>query len=259
MASDDNKVLKGFTFFRSYYEAALELPDKQRLAFYDAVIAYGLNGEESELTGLEKAMFSLTKPNLDASRSKSRFKPEPNENQMSHDSETKQNPNSNQTAPKRYPNSNQTEPKLVPVASEDKDKDIGLKIYDDDDDTRAREGPIDPFYDTVPKTPEEAAARRVLLEFTLCGLPPPNQHTADDIDDMVILPEFGVTPESRADLIIRAMRSIGEAPKDKKSWGNVKGLIRYWQKNGEGGAKDASGGRDIGELARKYNMSGDIV
>ena len=66
--SDEER--KAFTFFRSYYSAAVELPDKQRLAFYDAIIHYGISGEEIELKGLAKAMFALVKPNLDKSQAK---------------------------------------------------------------------------------------------------------------------------------------------------------------------------------------------
>jgi len=119
--------------------------------------------------------------------------------------------------------------------------------------------PIDPMTDTIPGTPEEAAVRRVLLEFIPCGLPPPNQYIADDIDGMVIMPEYGHTPDSRADLIIRAMRSIGEAAKDKKSWGNVKGLIRHWQKNGERGADNADSRENLIKRAAKYGLADNVV
>jgi hypothetical protein len=111
--SDEIKRLQGFTFFRSYYEAAIELPEKHRLAFYDAVVAYGLNGEEPTLTGLANAMFRLARPNLDTSRSKSRHKDEPEENQTATKAETKQQPerkpNSNQSGTNEPPNAIQTE------------------------------------------------------------------------------------------------------------------------------------------------------
>ena len=64
--------LNGFTFYRSYYEAASELPDDLRLEFYDAVLKYGLDGVEKEHSGMAKAMFSLVKPNLESSRNKSK-------------------------------------------------------------------------------------------------------------------------------------------------------------------------------------------
>lgn len=59
-----------FTFFRSYWEALSELPDKDRLALYDAIAAYALNDTEPTLTKTQFAFFCLIKPNLDASRKK---------------------------------------------------------------------------------------------------------------------------------------------------------------------------------------------
>lgn len=60
-----------FTFFRSFYEAALLLHDKEQQAdFFLSLCAYALNGEEPELTGASAALFLLAKPNLDASKRK---------------------------------------------------------------------------------------------------------------------------------------------------------------------------------------------
>jgi hypothetical protein len=63
--------LKNFNFFRSYYEAACELPDDQRLAFYDAILQYVFSGEIPELSGAVKALFLLIKPTLDKSKARS--------------------------------------------------------------------------------------------------------------------------------------------------------------------------------------------
>ena len=123
----------------------------------------------------------------------------------------------------------------------------------------ADDGEIDPLSDVAMKTPEDAAVRRVLLEFMPCGLPEPNQYIASDIEDMVILPEYGLTPDLRADLIIRAMKAVGEGTRERKSWGNVKGMIRRWQKYGERGADGAITKRDELERARRYGMEGDLV
>jgi len=40
------KELVSFNFFRSYYDVAKELSDRQRLALYDAIIKFALNGDE---------------------------------------------------------------------------------------------------------------------------------------------------------------------------------------------------------------------
>ena len=53
-------------FYRSFYEALKDLPYKNKARIYDAVFAYGLDGVELELNGVEKAVFALIKPQIDA-------------------------------------------------------------------------------------------------------------------------------------------------------------------------------------------------
>ncbi|MDR2044875.1 MAG: DUF6291 domain-containing protein [Clostridium sp.] len=60
----DDQQLKSFSFFRSYYEAGRELEDKERLAFYDAIIKHCFDGLEPSVNGTVKAMFLLCKPNI---------------------------------------------------------------------------------------------------------------------------------------------------------------------------------------------------
>ena len=60
----------GFSFLRSYYEAAQELPAEEQAAFFMAVCQYALDGEEPEITGVAAALFKLAKPNIDASNKK---------------------------------------------------------------------------------------------------------------------------------------------------------------------------------------------
>lgn len=60
-----------FKFFRSFYDAACQIKDKEtRCDFYDSICAYALYGEETEASGIAKALFMLVKPNLDASAKK---------------------------------------------------------------------------------------------------------------------------------------------------------------------------------------------
>jgi len=59
-----------FTFYRSYYEALLDLPKRDREPVMMAVIAYALDGVEPNLTGVQSAVFSLIKPTLSNGRSK---------------------------------------------------------------------------------------------------------------------------------------------------------------------------------------------
>jgi len=64
----------GFTFYRSYYEAAQGLPDKQRLALYDSMLAYMMEDLKPNLSGASNAMFVLMKPTLDKSKTRSRVR-----------------------------------------------------------------------------------------------------------------------------------------------------------------------------------------
>ncbi|MEA4901887.1 DUF6291 domain-containing protein [Desulfitobacterium sp.] len=116
--ADDEK--RAFTFFRSYYEAAKELTDKQRLAFYDAIIQYGIDSEEMALSGVAKAMFALVKPTLDKSQARAAA--------GSKGGKSKGEANDEQTPSKPQAKPEQTASDI----SEDKDKDLGLRITDVD-------------------------------------------------------------------------------------------------------------------------------
>lgn len=61
-----------FKFFRSYYEAALQIEDMALQAEYlIAVCGYALDDKEPDIQGVPKAMFTLARPNIDASKKKS--------------------------------------------------------------------------------------------------------------------------------------------------------------------------------------------
>ena len=59
---------KAFSFYRSYYEAAKDLPSKEDQAdFLMAICSYIFDGVDPEIQGVASAMFKLAKPNLDTS------------------------------------------------------------------------------------------------------------------------------------------------------------------------------------------------
>lgn len=60
----------GIVFLPSYHDAIRELPDAERLNAYDAIIQYGLHGEQIEMQPVVKALFALIKPNIDASKAR---------------------------------------------------------------------------------------------------------------------------------------------------------------------------------------------
>ena len=55
-----------YVFYRSFYEAMEDLPDKEQLDIYRAITQYALEGKEPEISSYTKAIFKLIKPQLDA-------------------------------------------------------------------------------------------------------------------------------------------------------------------------------------------------
>ena len=151
--ADDRKA---FTFFRSYYEAASQLPKTQRLSYYDAVVKYALDGEEPLLTGVAKAMFILSKPNLDTSISKAQAGAKGGKSRSENYCE--------EMHAGRKQNSSTSEANLKQTPS-DKDKDIGERIQDKDKDTvipakTPADVPFEKFWKAYPKKVGKGAASR---------------------------------------------------------------------------------------------------
>lgn len=62
---------KQFTFYRSFWNACMALPKKDRLAFLTAVCTYAFEeADEVDLTGGAGAAFAIVRPILDSSRKK---------------------------------------------------------------------------------------------------------------------------------------------------------------------------------------------
>ena len=56
-----------FVFYKSFYEAAAELDDADRIAFYDALATYALADEEPEIeSAVVRALFKMARPQIDA-------------------------------------------------------------------------------------------------------------------------------------------------------------------------------------------------
>ena len=105
-----------FIFYASFFEALRELPDKSRLKIYDAICEYALRGNEIELKGIEKAVFSLVKPQLLAN--KKRYENGLKGGRGKKQTETEEEPNGSQNKTKVKPNRNQTESKPKPNENE---------------------------------------------------------------------------------------------------------------------------------------------
>ena len=103
-----------FIFYRSFMEALEDLSDKQYAKVFRAITKFAFNGEETALTGVEKVIFSLIKPQLIANQKryengcKGGRKPSediPKENQ----NKTESKPKLNQTQSTLKPNENDNE------------------------------------------------------------------------------------------------------------------------------------------------------
>lgn len=94
-------------FYRSFYEAIDGLQPDIQAKLYSAIFEYSLNFNEVELQGVEKTIFTLIKPQLDANNQRflngvngGRKKSEENQN------ETKKKPKRNQSKTKTKANNN---------------------------------------------------------------------------------------------------------------------------------------------------------
>ena len=101
-----------FIFYRSFYEAAQDLEDADRLKFYDAVLEYALNGSET-LTerSSARAVFKSVRPQIDVNNQryengKKGGAPRGNQNAKKQPKTTKKQPKHNQNTTKKQPNVN---------------------------------------------------------------------------------------------------------------------------------------------------------
>lgn len=62
----DSMGRKYFPFYESFLDGAQELPNEQRLQFYDAIAKYALKDEQPHLTGLALMCWKFAKPNIDS-------------------------------------------------------------------------------------------------------------------------------------------------------------------------------------------------
>lgn len=66
-----NKNIKAFSFYRSYYEALKEIPEKDKKEIIFAMINYVFEDKKPKLKGINKVIWALIEPNLDKSKNKS--------------------------------------------------------------------------------------------------------------------------------------------------------------------------------------------
>ena len=121
-----------FLFYRSFMEALEDLNDKQYAKVMRAITKFALDGEEIALSGVEKVIFTLTKPQIIANNKRyengcrgGRNSTKEEAKQVQDDTELQ--PNKNQTVTKAKPNCNQDETNLTPNENVNVNDNVNVK------------------------------------------------------------------------------------------------------------------------------------
>jgi hypothetical protein len=96
-------------FYRSFYEALSELPEKNQLEIYRAIFELSLNENRIELTGLSKTIFTLIEPQVLANLQ--RFKNGSKPKEKRNGSETEAKKKQDKSEPEANKNKNKNENK----------------------------------------------------------------------------------------------------------------------------------------------------
>ncbi len=100
----NQKNKDSFIFYRSFYEALKELPKENQLNVYGAIMELSLNGKDTQLQGIDKTIFTLIKPQIEANNK--RYENGSKGGRPKNQDETKPKPKDNQKITKTKPNKN---------------------------------------------------------------------------------------------------------------------------------------------------------
>ncbi len=116
--------VNGFTFYKSYFESLVSLPEEDQAKLLRAIVYYVFKDENPELDGILSALWILMKPNLDTSKSRS-LNPQ-NKNKT----KQKQNKNKKETKVKQNKNNDliDKEKDKDKDKEEDKEKEIDKEL-----------------------------------------------------------------------------------------------------------------------------------
>lgn len=139
----------GIVFYRSFYDAIKELPDAELAKCFKAIMEYGLDGKEPETSGIEKTIYCLVKPQIDANNKRYQ------NGTKGGRPKTETEPNDNQAITENKPSDNQAITKCEPKDKDkvkDKDKD---KVKDKDKESKGTTRFAPPTLEEVRKYCEE--------------------------------------------------------------------------------------------------------
>lgn len=200
-----------FTFYRSYYEALNDLPEKERAKVLFALLAYALDEEEpNELSGVCSACFKLIRPTLDSGRIKAanrKNKTKTSEEQTDNKTTTNQKQTKNKTKTNEEQNRKEKE--------REKEVEREIEIESEYDSSTPN-----PSYDLTDdelreirqeQAETEKAARRV-------GLPVSALADQDCMDSL--------RAEHGANNLLKAIDKLQGAPEKSRNWRYVGGILR---------------------------------
>lgn len=234
-----------FTFYRSYYEALKDLPEKERAKVLFAILDYALDEQTpNELTGVCSACFKLIRPTLDSGRIKAanrKNKTKTNEEQNENETETK-------------PEQKRKEKEGEKEGECERERE-GESEYDSSNPQTPFDLTDDELREIRQERAEvETAARRV-------GLPASTLADQDCMDSL--------RAEHGADNLLKAIGKLQGAPEKSRNWRYVGGILRRekaagysWRdKPPESGGTTATGGAQTTNpfvrLAQKYEEQGE--
>lgn len=113
-----------FVFYRSFWEAVKDLPEEQFKSAISAIAEYALDDKVPETAGIEKTIYLLTKPQIDANYRKYQ------NGTKGGRPKTGNKPNNNQTLTKSKPTANQEQTKHEPNVNDNVN--VNVNVNDND-------------------------------------------------------------------------------------------------------------------------------
>lgn len=119
-----------FIFYRSFFESLVELPTEMRVQVYDAICSLALNGEETEMDGIPKAVFILMKPQIEANNKRyaNGKKPKAEQVKSKQEANSKQNRSKSEANNKQNISNNGSKVKQTTSETEAKSKQVKSKV-----------------------------------------------------------------------------------------------------------------------------------
>lgn len=114
-------------FYRSFYDAINSLQEEEQLPLYKAIFELSLNGEDVDLQGIQKVIFTLIKPQLSANIKRYENGKQGGRKPKDNQTETKTEPKRNQNKSKTKANNNVNDNVNVNVNDKEAQKSIDLR------------------------------------------------------------------------------------------------------------------------------------